>query len=325
MVLGDEILQWLTDCGSNPNSVGSTTGSTNSSRDDSKPTFSHQQYTPAFNLQTSTSVASHSSSLPAEPPPTVNAPPERGGVGGGRKLLGQLSRELGKNLGGDGSRSSPLSPSDLAGRRFVSPIAGFFSFAEGCQHVCFHLDSFAGPAVLSISPQALFQQRNGRQQNDAKAKKTKSNLSSSAMEWNARGGSRPTTPAPAFSASASLGIKFRGSTGRSIDEWLQKRKQKTAASPRDVSLSSSVSQQRQLQKRLPQHLEETIALKSKQVESFPPQRFCRTIARLTCLCFLPHQVEMLENHNRMLVELLSKQHPSGSLAADKLQSLMKVQ
>jgi hypothetical protein len=34
---------------------------------------------------------------------------------------------------------------------------------------------------------------------------------------------------------------------------------------------------------------------------------------------------MLEKHNRMLVELLSRQHPSGSLAADDLRSLMKVQ
>ncbi len=33
---------------------------------------------------------------------------------------------------------------------------------------------------------------------------------------------------------------------------------------------------------------------------------------------------MLEKHNRMLVDLLSRQHPSGSLAADDLRSLMKV-
>ncbi len=33
---------------------------------------------------------------------------------------------------------------------------------------------------------------------------------------------------------------------------------------------------------------------------------------------------MLEKHNRMLVELLSTQHPAGSLAPDALRSLMKV-
>jgi hypothetical protein len=32
---------------------------------------------------------------------------------------------------------------------------------------------------------------------------------------------------------------------------------------------------------------------------------------------------MLEKHNQMLVELLSKLHPSGSLAADDLRSLTK--
>lgn len=33
---------------------------------------------------------------------------------------------------------------------------------------------------------------------------------------------------------------------------------------------------------------------------------------------------MLEKHNRMLVELLSKQQPSGSLTAADVHSLMKV-
>ncbi len=36
------------------------------------------------------------------------------------------------------------------------------------------------------------------------------------------------------------------------------------------------------------------------------------------------QVAMLEKHNRMLVELLSRQHPSGSLAASDVHALMKV-
>ena len=33
---------------------------------------------------------------------------------------------------------------------------------------------------------------------------------------------------------------------------------------------------------------------------------------------------MLEKHNRMLVELLSRQHPSGSLAASDVHALIKV-
>jgi hypothetical protein len=33
---------------------------------------------------------------------------------------------------------------------------------------------------------------------------------------------------------------------------------------------------------------------------------------------------MLEKHNQMLVELLSKLHPSGALASDDLRSLTKV-
>ena len=70
--------------------------------------------------------------------------------------------------------------------------------------------------------------------------------------------------------------------------------------------------------RQPLHLEETIALKSKQVI------YHTAVVMHVQLSFhriLLHQVEMLENHNRMLVELLSKQHP---LTSDKLQSLMKV-
>ena len=151
----------------------------------------------------------------------------------------------------------------------VAFVFSTWKYLQWWHHVvCNFVHIFLGPASLSISPQTLFHQYS-TQKNSTTASKTRATLSSSTKDWNVRAGSRPTAPASSFSSS----IKFKGTTGRSIDEWLQKRKKnellvgsgrtKQVHTPRDVS--SSVSQQRQLQMRQPSHLEETIALKSKQV------------------------------------------------------------
>jgi hypothetical protein len=128
MVLGDEILQWLTDCGSNLSSIGSTDSMRVITRDDRNSSSSHHP----FISETSASISSHSSSFPVKAPPTVNATHKQGEKVRDRRLLGQLSRELGKNLVGDGSRSSPLSPSDLAGCRFCFLHLKVFAVVASC-------------------------------------------------------------------------------------------------------------------------------------------------------------------------------------------------
>ena len=188
----------------------------------------------------------------------------------GTEASGAAQSRVGQELG---RRWQPIVPT-LALRPcrlslLFSPLENICSFALWWHHVvcnCVHI--FLGPASLSISPQTLFYQYS-TQKNSTKASKTRATLSGTAKDWNARAGSRPTTPASSFSSS----VNFKGTTGRSIDEWLQKRKKnellvgscrtKQVHTPRDVS--SSVSQQRQLQMRQHLHLEETIALKSKQV------------------------------------------------------------
>ena len=173
---------------------------------------------------------------------------------------------------------------------------------------------------MSISPHTFFDKPSSGRSSKLKAKM---NAPSSSM--NAQVASRAATPAATFSSS--LGVKLRGSTGRSIDVWLQKHKKTQAAGiaqtgqgpVRDEpAASSSVSQRRGQQ----QSLEAVVALKSKQVDS-PPTSSTKP-APVACRKQSLRQVSMLEKHNRMLVELLSKQHPSGSLTAADVHSLMKV-
>jgi hypothetical protein len=111
-----------------------------------------------------------------------------------------------------------------------------------------------------------------RQHSSGRQNKIKSGKSSSNSKANAKVGSGPATPASTFSSS--LGIKLKGSTGRSIDTWLQKHKKNQApalgfsqangVTPRGEALSS-LSQQRQIYKVQPQTLEAAVALKSQQV------------------------------------------------------------
>jgi hypothetical protein len=127
--------------------------------------------------------------------------------------------------------------------------------------------AIAGPFAISVSPNSMFRQHNSGLQN-----KIKSGKSSSNSKGNAKVGSGPATPASTFSSS--LGIKLKGSTGRSIDTWLQKHKKNQApalgisqangVTPR-VEALPSLSQQRQSYKVQPQTLEAAVALKSQQV------------------------------------------------------------
>lgn len=118
---------------------------------------------------------------------------------------------------------------------------------------------------MSISPHALFDKPS-----KGGSSKLKARMTAPSSSINAKAPSRPATPAATFSSS--LGVKLRGSTGRSIDVWLQKHKKTQAAGivqteqgpVRDeAAASSSVSHRRGQQ----QNLEAVVALKSKQVDS----------------------------------------------------------
>ena len=76
--------------------------------------------------------------------------------------------------------------------------------------------------------------------------------------------------ARASTFSSSLGVNLRGSTGRSIDVWLQKHKKPQGnppapATPRDEPPLSSQRRQAHALKGNAQELEAVVALKSKQV------------------------------------------------------------
>ncbi len=106
MVLCEEVLQWLTGHHSSAQVGGATTTS----------------YPDA-------SVSDSPSAAPATPQVASVAAPALRTTASGKHaegsrewtLLQQLSHELGKNLGDHGSRSSPLSPSDLAGSLRAAP------------------------------------------------------------------------------------------------------------------------------------------------------------------------------------------------------------
>jgi hypothetical protein len=111
---------------------------------------------------------------------------------------------------------------------------------------------------MSISPNALFSKSSS-----ARSSKLQDSISFSAKA------SRPTTPAATFSTS--LGIKLRGSTGRSIDAWLQKHKKTQATSNSQVEQGVTVNDERASRSSLSQRrgqqqdLGAVVALKSKQV------------------------------------------------------------
>jgi hypothetical protein len=249
MVLCEEILQWLTE-------FESYSSAASSSR---RVADSVPLPTPG-DLQAATP---HAAPVAVKSPSASRAQ-QRPKSSGEWKMLQQLSHELGKNLGDDGSRSSPLSPSDLAGR--CSSGAAFTRLLLLCS-------CFTGPVSVSISPHGLFQQHStGRQ---LKFNSTNTGISSSSSsKRNTKLPSAAATPASTFSSS--LGVKLKGSTGRSIDTWLQKHKKNHASTdisqasqaftPRGEPAAASLSQHRHHQKVQPQNLEAAVALKSKQVD-----------------------------------------------------------
>ena len=122
MVLCDEIIQWLSSCGSFINSIEPGNGED-----------SLGFAIPAQPLHPAISDPPKASSASSEGTPsrsdfhhvlrTTTLHQARTHEGAEWKLLEQLSHELGKNLGDDGGRSSPLSPSDLAGLKRVAAFA----------------------------------------------------------------------------------------------------------------------------------------------------------------------------------------------------------
>ena len=118
MVLCEEVLQWITECGHN-----SSSSQTSSRRAANVEPIQHPDAI-LIGSQTAASATPHLTPLPAKTLLTINLQERSQGVsqevsrvGRDWQLLEQLSHELGKNLEDGGGRSSPLSPSDLAGRR----------------------------------------------------------------------------------------------------------------------------------------------------------------------------------------------------------------
>ena len=114
MVLCEEVLQWITECGHNPSSRQA------SSRRAAIVEPIQRPDAVVIGSQTTASATPHLTPLPAKALVTISKQERSHGVSQGDrdwKLLEQLSHELGKNLEDGGGRSSPLSPSDLAGRR----------------------------------------------------------------------------------------------------------------------------------------------------------------------------------------------------------------
>jgi hypothetical protein len=116
MVLCEEIIQWLSQCG------GQSGAGPAASNDNGKAS--------AFSVQRSDSAASDSPRVAYASSPSQTAsrnvlrskvsPHQRAHGTAEWTVLKQLSHELGKNLGEEGSRSSPLSPSDLTGHLLFS-------------------------------------------------------------------------------------------------------------------------------------------------------------------------------------------------------------
>jgi hypothetical protein len=100
MVLCEEIVQWIIACGGHISSdpVGSS---------------GHAHAISVQRLNSAASSSPRTSS--ASPRRSTITPHQRAHGAADWKMLKQLSHQLGKNLGGEGNRSSPLSPSDLAG------------------------------------------------------------------------------------------------------------------------------------------------------------------------------------------------------------------
>ena len=245
MVLCEEILQWLTDCENYPSAVQA------SSRRVAHSIPLHRPESAVGDWQAATL---HAAPVPAN---SLSANNAHGHTKSSREwtMLEQLSRELGKNLGDDGSRSSPLSPSDLAGAALQRARASCL-----CSYVL-------GPVSVSISPHALFQQHSTGRQRKVNPSNTGGGSSS---KRNGKLSSAAAAPATTFSSS--LGVKLKGSTGRSIDTWLQKHKKNQAST--DISQAGqaftprgepSLPQHRHNQKVQPQKLEAAVALQSKQV------------------------------------------------------------
>ena len=129
MVLCEEILQWLTDCENYPSAMQA------SSRRVAHSISLLRPESAVGDLQAATL---HVAPVPANSFSANNA---HGHTKSSREwtMLEQLSRELGKNLGDDGSRSSPLSPSDLAGAALQRVQCQWFVLilirARFCQHL----------------------------------------------------------------------------------------------------------------------------------------------------------------------------------------------
>lgn len=120
MVLCEEILQWLTEFGHNPSR----------SQVDSKrvrsflPVF-HPDEAPAESQSWEPHPVDNQTSAPYPSSKCVKGTETNYSQGFSEgidewKLLGHLSRELGKSLGDEGCRSSPLSPSDVTGLSFLA-------------------------------------------------------------------------------------------------------------------------------------------------------------------------------------------------------------
>jgi hypothetical protein len=119
MVLCEEIVHWLMACGRLPGT------------DNSGNAF-------AISIQRLNSTASDSPRASSASPRPQTAsrnsagatiiPHQRTHGGAEWKMLKQLSHELGKNLGEEGNRSSPLSPSDLAGLCSFSDLSALLYY-----------------------------------------------------------------------------------------------------------------------------------------------------------------------------------------------------